>query len=137
MSLVLIVHECQLCSDAVAEKFLTGKITHIGPNRIEKNSKVQVTLQDVSLMDAAAETVSSTTISDASTFPISYKLKYNPANVKPHHTYALSVRINGPDHKLHFINDVHTRANLGEAAPTVDIAVIRGNCSPNFLDAVI
>ena len=131
------VGECGFCSDAAAERFLTGKITHVGPSHIEKNSKVEVTLQDVSLMDVAAKTISSATISNASTFPISYKLKYNPSEVKSHHTYAVSIRISGPDHKLHFVNDFHARANLNEQAPSVDVAVIRGTCFSDFLMAVI
>lgn len=114
-------------SDAATQKTLTGKITHVGSSEIAGNSKVLVQIQDVSMMDAAAETLASVTITDATSFPISYTLKYDPSKVKAHHRYSMSVRINGPDAKLHFINDVHTPANLEQAAPNVDIAVIRGN----------
>ncbi|CAF0824528.1 unnamed protein product, partial [Rotaria sordida] len=111
---------------APIEKTITGKVTHTGPNTIDKNSKVQIQLRDVSLMDAASKLIASTTINDAKIFPISYKLKYNPSDIKPHHTYAISATINGPDQKLSFINDVRTTADLTRSAsPTIDVAVIR------------
>jgi putative lipoprotein len=111
------------------EKFITGKITHIGSDTIDKNSQIEISLRDVTLMDVQAKLIASTIISNANTFPISYKLKYNPADIKPDRTYALSARINGPDNKLLYINDVHTPAKLMDTTSslTIDIAVIRGN----------
>ena len=79
-------------------------------------------------MDVQSKLIASTVISDAKTFPVSYKLKYNPSDIKPGHTYSLSARITGPGNRLGFITDVHTPAKLTEtASPTIDIAVIRGN----------
>jgi putative lipoprotein len=122
-----IVTNCDFDLGAVVDKFITGKITHVGSNHIDKNAQIAVSLQDVSLMDAAAKFLATTSISDAKTFPISYKLKYNPADIKPHHTYAIMARITGPDNRLLFLNDVETRAEFtGSRSPTVDIAVIRG-----------
>ncbi|CAF3543163.1 unnamed protein product [Adineta steineri] len=114
------------CGGSSTEKFITGKITHVDSNHIDKNSKIEVTLRDTSLMDTAAKLIATTTISDATTFPVSYKLKYNPSEIKDGHTYSVSARINGPDHQLHFINDVNTRVNFADSSsPMVDIAVIR------------
>jgi uncharacterized lipoprotein YbaY len=122
-----IVTNCHFDLGAAVEKFITGKITHVGSNNIDKNAQIAVSLQDVSLMDAAAQFIATTSISDAKTFPISYKLKYNPVDIKPHHTYAIMARITGPDNRLLFINDVETRADFtGLRSATVDIAVIRG-----------
>ncbi|CAF4272668.1 unnamed protein product, partial [Rotaria sordida] len=87
------------------------KVTHTGPSTIDKNSQIQIQLRDVSLMDVASKLIASTTINGAKTFPISYKLKYNPSDIKPHHTYAISATINGPDQQLLFLNDVHTTAD--------------------------
>jgi putative lipoprotein len=107
----------------MVEKFITGKITHVGSDIIDKNSQIEISLRDI---DVESKLVASTIISNAKTFPISYKLKYNPSDIKPAHTYALFARINGPDNKLRYINDVQTRAKLTDTTSlTIDIAVIR------------
>ena len=78
-------------------------------------------------MDVASKLVGSLTITDATSFPISYKVKYDPSLVKPGHQYSMSARITGSDGKLLYINDVNTRADLsGATNPNVDIAVIKG-----------
>jgi len=122
-----------IVESAADEKYITGKITHNQPNNIDTNAKVEVTLRDVSLIDTASTLISSTTINDAKTFPVSYTLKYNPSDIKPHYTYAVSVQINGPDGKLLFINDVQTLAVLtGSTTTVVDVPVIKiGGSSSN------
>jgi len=128
IKLKFIIGDCNFYLDAVAEKFITGKITHIGSSSIDKNSQVEVSLRDVSLMDVASKLIASTTVSNAKTFPISYQLKYNPSDIKPHQTYAIFARITGPDSKLVFINDVQTHVHFtGSTSPTINIAVIRSN----------
>jgi hypothetical protein len=79
-------------------------------------------------MDVASKLIASTTITDAKTFPVSYKLKYNPSDIKPHNSYAVSVTISGPDGKLLFINDVQSRVELiGSTSTTMNVGVIKGN----------
>jgi putative lipoprotein len=123
-----IIDHCDFYLDFVAEKFISGKITHIGSSNIDTNSQVEVSLRDISLMDVASKLIASTTIYNAKTFPISYQLKYNPSDIKPHQTYAIFARITGPDSKLLFINDVHTQVDFTDStSPTINIAVIRSN----------
>ena len=116
------------------EKFIKGKITHLGSDAIEKNSQLEISLQDVTLMDTPAKMIASTMVSNPKTFPISYTLQYNPADIKSHHTYIVSARINGSDHKALYINDMHTPVKLtSSASVTIDIPVIRVNsktCGP-------
>jgi putative lipoprotein len=120
------LNDCDSYLGAVTDKYITGKITHAQPNHIDANAKIEVALRDISLMDTASKLISSTTITDAKTFPVSYKLKYNPSDIKPHHTYSVSVSINGPGGKLLFINDVQTLAKLtGSASTVIDVAVIK------------
>jgi len=123
-----VIDHCDFYLDFVTEKSINGKITHIGSSNIDENSHVEVSLRDISLMDVASKLIASTTISNAKTFPISYQLKYNPSDIKPHHTYAVSVRITGPDSKLLFINDVQTKVEFtSSTSPTINIAVIQSN----------
>lgn len=78
-------------------------------------------------MDVASKVIATTTINDAKTFPISYTLKYNPSDIKPGHTYALSARITASGDKLQYINDVRTSPDFSQTkSPTVNIAVIKG-----------
>jgi uncharacterized lipoprotein YbaY len=119
----------------MVENFITGKITHIGSDTIDQNSQLEISLRDVSLMDVQAKLIASTIISNPKTFPISYKLQYNPTDIKPNRIYALFARITGLDNKLLYINDVHTRAKLTErtSSLSIDITVIRTNdkiCGP-------
>ncbi|CAF0950038.1 unnamed protein product [Rotaria sp. Silwood1] len=123
---IIIIILIYTIESATIEKFITGKVTHAGSNTIDKNSQVKVELRDVSLMDAPSKLIASTTITSAKTFPISYKLTYNPSDITPNHHYAISATINGPDNKLLFINDVRIRVDFTNSAfPTIDVAVIR------------
>jgi len=116
--------------NVVADKFITGKITYIGSSSIDKNSKVEISLRDVSLMDVPSKLIASTTISDAKIFPISYQLKYNPSDIKPHQTYAISVAITDSDNKLLFVNNVQAKVEFTDStSPMVNIAVIRNEGS--------
>jgi uncharacterized lipoprotein YbaY len=107
------------------EKFITGKVTYAGEYTFEKDFKVHVELRDTSIMDKGGKLVASTVITDAKSFPISYKLSFNPSEIDEHHTYSLHVRIVGPHGKLWFTNDVRSNVDLKIETPTVDIAVIR------------
>ena len=117
------------------ERFITGNVTHIGSDTIEQNSQLEISLRDVTLMDVQAKLIASIKISNPKTFPISYNLTYNSTDIKSNRIYALSARITGPDNKLLYINDVHTRAKLMDktSSVSIDIAVIQTNnkvCGP-------
>ncbi|CAF0785497.1 unnamed protein product [Adineta ricciae] len=122
-------------STLAAERFVTGKITHDGVNHIEKNSKVEVRLQDISLMDAAAKVIALVTITQATEFPIPFKIEYNSAEIKSHRSYSVAVRINGPNNQLQFINDMNIRVDLTKPSPTADVPVIRIGKAPNMVSS--
>lgn len=111
---------------ATINKFITGKVTFDGPKDIQAGSNVEITLQDVSLMDAPAKTIGTLRITNARSFPISYKVKYDLSEIKNGHRYTMSARITGPDGKLHYINDMSITADVGRTKePTIDIPVIK------------
>lgn len=111
---------------ATVQKIITGKVTFNGPKDIQAGSTVEITLQDVSLMDAPAKTLGTFKITDARSFPISYKVKYDLSEIKTGHRYAMSARITGRDGKLHYINDMSITADFsGTKEPTIDIPVIK------------
>ena len=78
-------------------------------------------------MDTAAKVMGTTIITDAKSFPISYKVGYDPSEIKRGFRYSMSARITGPDGQLHYINDMHISADVsGSTAPNIDIPVIKG-----------
>ena len=122
------ISKCYLHLVTEAQQWITGKITHDGSAMIDEDVQVDISLRDVSLMDVASKLISSTTVSNPKTFPISYKLSYDPSDIESGHVYALSARISGSGDKLWYINDVHTQVPLTETpSPNIDVAVIRGN----------
>lgn len=103
-------------------------MTHAGSAKIDGNVQVKISLEDVLIMDAPAKLIASTTVSNPKSFPIAYKLQYNPSDITRGHIYAVSVSITGSDGKLLYSNDVQAVAPLAETpSPNVDVAVIRGN----------
>ncbi|KAG0359107.1 hypothetical protein BG005_001336 [Podila minutissima] len=66
------------------------------PAQIAPNSKVTIQLLDVSLMDAPSVTLSDQVIHGADeylSFPIQYRIDYDPIRIEDHHSYSLSVRV--------------------------------------------
>jgi len=111
-----------LCFAADLEKEITGKITCTSAQTIEPSWKVHIQLHDKTVTDATLAIIASTVITDAKTFPIMYKLKYNPALIKPDHTYALFVHIDGSDNQHLFLNNIHTPVVFTDGkVPVIDI----------------
>ena len=62
-----------------------------------------IQLLDVSLMGAPSATLSEQVIetgNDGLSFPIQYRVDYDPARIEDHHSYSLSVRIEDEASKL-------------------------------------
>lgn len=78
-------------------------------------------------MDTAAKLIALVTITQATQFPIPFKIEYDSAEIKSHHSYSVAVRINGPNNQLQFINDMNIRVDLTKSSPTANVPVIRGN----------
>jgi uncharacterized lipoprotein YbaY len=102
---------------------VTGTITYRPRIALPPNAIVKVSLQDVSLADAPAITLDEQTIpTNGKQVPIPFSLRYDPSQIKPNHSYAVSARIliNG---RLTWIsttrNSVITRGN-----PTSDVTVL-------------
>ena len=108
------------------EKLITGKIVHVGSNSIEENCKIEILLQDTSLMDVSSNILASTTISNATIFPIPYELKYNSSSITPSATYTVTVTISRSDGTLLYINDVLTPVHLSDPKSSeIDVAVVK------------
>jgi uncharacterized lipoprotein YbaY len=73
---------------------LTGTVTYRQRMALPPGSVVEVQLQDVSKADAVAEVIASQTITTTGeNVPIPFTLTYDPAQIDPRYTYALSVHV--------------------------------------------
>ncbi len=102
---------------------LTGTVTYRQRIALPPGSVIAVQLQDVSKADAAAQIITSQTITTAGeNVPIPFTLSYDPAQIEPKHTYALSVRITVAG-QLRWIN-TERYAVLTNGAPTTGVEVM-------------
>jgi putative lipoprotein len=93
---------------------------------IPAGTKVTVSLQDVSLADAAAITLGKVVIDDAKEFPVKFKVPYEPESITKGRRYSISARI-ADDKGLRYINDTaHPVFKDGKApAKPMDLLVIK------------
>ncbi|WP_137937437.1 YbaY family lipoprotein [Chitinivorax sp. B] len=83
---------------------LKGGVVYRERMALPPNAKVQVRLDDVSLMDVAATTIAQQTIqTKGKQVPIAFKLRYPANKLEAKRQYALTARIE-VDGKLWFIN---------------------------------
>lgn len=102
---------------------VTGNVTYRPRIALPPNAVLKVSLQDVSRADAPAIVVDEQTIpTNGKQVPIPFTLKYDPNQIKPNYSYAVSARI-VVDGKLQWIsttrNSVITRGN-----PTSNVTVV-------------
>lgn len=90
---------------------LDGEVYYLQRIALPPTATLEVSLQDVSLADAPAVTLAKQSGPIKGQVPLPFHLNYNPADVKPGHTYAVSARIE-EDGKLLFISTEHNSVDL-------------------------
>lgn len=94
-------------ADIVPVEMVTGEVYYLERIALHPNSIVKVELQDVSLMDAPAKTISVQEFETANLGPPwAFELSYDPEKIDPKHRYSISARITLEDQLL-FISDTH------------------------------
>jgi len=130
LSVFCVIFVCFSKTDAIDDKTLTGKITYAGSIKLHADYQIEISLNDISRMDAPSITIASTIISNVTSFPISYVLKYKPSDIKLTNHYSISARITKPDGTLAFTTDFNIRIDFEhETNAPIDIAVIEGDQS--------
>ncbi|MBJ2346295.1 MULTISPECIES: YbaY family lipoprotein [Pseudomonas] len=81
---------------------LDGEVFYLQRIALPPTATLTVSLQDVSLADAAAVVIDEQRGPVEGQVPLPFKLSYDPAQVKPGHRYAVSARIE-VDGQLMFI----------------------------------
>ena len=90
---------------------LDGEVFYLQRIALPPTATLQVSLQDVSLADAPAVTLAQQSGPIKGQVPLPFHLTYDPAQVKPGHTYAISARIE-QDGRLLFITTERNTVDL-------------------------
>lgn len=85
---------------------VTGSITYRERMALPPTAQVEVTLADVSLMDAPSKTIAQQSFTaDGRQVPFAFTLTVDQRQLDPRHSYAVSARITDASGKLMFITD--------------------------------
>ncbi len=102
---------------------VTGTVTYLVRSALPPTAVIEVVLQDVSKMDAPAETISSQRIeANGKQVPFPYVLKYDPAKIDDRNTYAVRATIKDGDQLL-FTSTTHNPV-ITRGAPTAGVEII-------------
>lgn len=102
---------------------VTGTVTYRQRIALPPGAVVKVRLQDVSRMDTKAILLDEQTIAmQGKQVPIAFTLNYNPAEIKPHHRYAVSAEI-WVDGKRQWLSTTRNEVLTG-GQPTANVTVM-------------
>jgi putative lipoprotein len=87
---------------------LDGEVFYLQRIALPPTATLTVSLQDVSLADAAAVVIDEQRGPVEGQVPLPFKLSYDPAQVKPGHRYALSARIEVDGQLMFITTEQHT-----------------------------
>ena len=95
---------------------LDGEVFYLQRIALPPTATLEVSLQDVSLADAPAQTLAKQSGQVKGQVPLAFHLTYDPAQIKPGHTYAVSARIE-EDGQLLFITTERNSVKLDGTDP--------------------
>lgn len=103
---------------------LTGTVTYRERIALPPESRLVVTISDVSLADAPSVTISQNQITTAGNqVPISFTIGYERTLIRPGRTYAVSARIFDAQGELAWITD--TRTALPPEGERVELQLVQ------------
>ncbi|MGH6696818.1 YbaY family lipoprotein [Sphingopyxis sp.] len=103
---------------------VTGSITYRERMALPPTAQVEVTLSDVSLMDAPSKTIAQQSFTaDGRQVPFGFTLTVDQRQLDPRHSYAVSARITDASGKLMFITDTRNSVAF-DGRRTVDMGML-------------
>ncbi len=106
------------------ETMLTGTATYRERIALPPDSRLVVTISDVSLMDAPSVTIAQNQINTAGQqVPISFAVSYDRARIQPGRTYGVSARILDKRGQLVWITD--TRNPLPPPGQSIELWLVQ------------
>jgi putative lipoprotein len=103
---------------------VTGDVTYLQRIALPDDAVVTVQLQDVSLMDVAAQVLGEQVIeTDGKQVPFPYEVEYDEDEIIENHTYSMSARITDGQGNLLFISDTANPVITNDN-PTSDVEIV-------------
>ena len=103
---------------------MTGAITYRERMALPPTAQVEVTLADVSLMDAPASVIARQSFTaDGRQVPFAFSLTVDQRRLDPRHSYAVAARITDASGKLMFITDTRNSVTF-DGAPRIDLGTL-------------
>ncbi|MPQ83129.1 hypothetical protein F0170_03465 [Pseudomonas sp. MAFF 730085] len=107
LGLTVLLGACQSMTPAPRGN-LDGEVFYLQRSALPPDATLSVSLLDVSLMDAPAMTLAQQNGPVKGQVPLAFHLRYDPAQVKPGHTYSVSARIEREGKLLFVTTERHT-----------------------------
>ena len=103
---------------------VTGSITYRERIALPPTAQVEITLADVSLMDAPSKTIAQQSFTaDGRQVPFAFSLTVDQRQLDPRHSYAVSARITDASGRLMFITDTRNSVAFDDRR-TIDLGVL-------------
>lgn len=103
---------------------LTGTATYRERIALPPDSRLVVTISDVSLADAPSVTIAETEVkTEGRQVPLGFSLNYDPARIEPRRSYAVSARILDGQGQLAWITD--TRNPLPPLGQSIELRLVQ------------
>lgn len=103
---------------------LTGTATYLQRIALPPDSRLVVTISDVSLADAPSTTIAETEMAtEGRQVPLPFSLTYDPERIQPRHSYAVSARILDGRGQLAWITD--TRNELPPPGQSIELRLVQ------------
>jgi putative lipoprotein len=103
---------------------VTGSITYRERIALPPTAQVEITLADVSLMDAPSKTIAQQSFTaDGRQVPFAFSLTVDQRQLDPRHSYAVSARITDASGRLMFITDTRNSVTF-DGRPTIDMGML-------------
>jgi putative lipoprotein len=122
LGLTALLGACQSMSPA-PKASLDGEVFYLQRIALPPAATLSVSLQDVSLADAPAVVLAEQKGPVKGQVPLPFHLSYDPAQVKPGHSYAVSARIELEGKLLFTTTDRHTVRLDGQDAQPLRVRV--------------
>ena len=103
---------------------VTGSITYRERMALPPTAQVEVTLADVSLMDAPSKTIARQSFTaDGRQVPFAFSLTVDQRQLDPRHSYAVSARITDASGRLMFITDTRNSVTF-DGRRAIDLGML-------------
>lgn len=103
---------------------VTGSITYRERMALPPTAQVEVTLADVSLMDAPSTTIAQQSFTaDGRQVPFAFSLTVDQRRLDPRRSYAVAARISDASGRLMFVTDTRNSVTF-DGRPRIDLGTL-------------